>query len=253
MIAPLSRLPTLTRLPCIGQWSVVDPGELLARLPALMELDMCCLTTVDITLCIRALTRSVRLSTLKLGHPELTSDHLDTLLPHLTGLIQLTLKCCPALESLVWATQTRHLASTLHAIWLTECHQLSPIELHHLRALTSLRLLIIRNSFTTEFDAFTVASFTPGSPVFQANHFPHLTEFVYITPAAEEEVDEEAEDEHAGEDEEDEGAGDEVNGEADEEADEDAAEQGDQQADEEPADEEIEEEGEDEEMADGVN
>jgi hypothetical protein len=174
--AALVRLPTLTELTS-SRWQVHDPGTLLAHLPRLTMLDLQCETTVDITLAVAALTRLTNLTSLTISHGALTSMHLCTLLPHLTQLAELNLHWCPAVTSLACLSQTQHLASTLHTLAVLRCCSISPFEVHHLRALTSLQFLYLNGSLTAELDASTIAEFTPGSPAFHAHHFPHLIHF----------------------------------------------------------------------------
>jgi hypothetical protein len=204
-IAALIRLPTLTELTprC---WRVNDPGTLLAHLPHLTKLHVCGIRRVDINRCMVALARLTNLESLTLSHPELTSAHLCTLLPHLTRLSQLELWGCTALSSLACLSLTHHLASTLQKLSVSMCHSIPPFELHHLRALTALRKLTVWNSFTAVLDASTIAEFTPGSLTFQSHHFPHLAEFYYSVyePPSDEEEDEDGDDDQDEDEDEDE-------------------------------------------------
>jgi hypothetical protein len=177
--AALVRFPTLTEL-TPWRWRIHDPGTLLAHLPRLTKLKFVCEATVDITLAIAALTRLTNLTSLAISHDALTSTHLATFLPHLPRLSELELGWCPALSSLECFSLTLHLASTLHKLSLDGCRSISPFELHHLRALTALRELIVWKTF--ELDGLTIAGFTPGSPAFLSSHFPHLTTFDYSAP-----------------------------------------------------------------------
>jgi hypothetical protein len=179
--AALVRLPSLTEL-TPSRWEVDDPGTLLAHLPRLTELKFYCEETVDITLAIAALTRLTNLTSLTINHDELTSTDLCTFLPHLTRLSNLDLMYCPVLSSLECLSLTLHLASTLRTLSLHHCLSIPPSELHHLRALTALRKLVVCGSFTAELNASTIAEFTPGSPTFHSHHFPHLIYFGYDPP-----------------------------------------------------------------------
>jgi hypothetical protein len=143
---------------------------------------MVCEITVDITLCVDALTRLTHLSSLVLSHAHLTDAHLCTLLPHLSHLSELNLSTCPELTSFTCLSHTRHISSTLHKLEIYNCRRISPIELLHLRALTALRSLALQMSLNAALDVLTLGGFTRDSPAFLRSHFPRLTKFEYLPP-----------------------------------------------------------------------
>jgi hypothetical protein len=174
----LTRLPSLTKL--FGSEVVLpDPGVLLSRLPRLVDLRMGCHASVNVDLCVAALARCPQLTKLTFRHDLLTDAHLCTLLPQLPRLASLHLVGYPALTSLCFLSATAHLQHTLKELDLRDFAACSPLELIHLRGLTSLQTLSFIRCFSSPLDVLTRASLTPGSPHFMAMWWPRLADFKY--------------------------------------------------------------------------
>lgn len=109
--ASLSRLPSLTSLS--GDLALAD-ASFIGRLTRLQTVQLFCQPQVDLQQLLAVLAQCSSMSDLSLAHPQLSVEHLASLLPRLSQH-SLTI-CGPQLRFLTFLSLTPHLASTLREL-----------------------------------------------------------------------------------------------------------------------------------------
>ena len=113
-----------------------------------------------------------QITTLELTSMELTSAHLNELLPRLPRLCSLSLRNA-AVTTLVFLSQAP-MTRQLLVFRLIGCRQLPLVELRNVHALRTLKELYLDGSFDTPMDALSQSLYTPPSLL-----RPQLKKFVY--------------------------------------------------------------------------
>lgn len=187
----LARLPALTELqPAV----IEDDPSFLVQMPQLRSVKLHCEAGVDAALLMAALSRCNQITSLSLEHAQVNDGHLCQVLPSLPLLSRLELIQMDALFSLRCLSHTAHLSRTLSELSLRRCTLLHPVELHHLHSLSSLITLSLDHSFSAPLDGYSLGHLDPASQAFVKRDWPMLNTFTYEPPEPPEEEEEEEQD-----------------------------------------------------------
>lgn len=166
-----------------------NPSQVNVRNPYFLaeytQLKFCmleCTELVDSDLLVSALSRCTKMKKFRIEHPHMTDVQLESILSHMPELISLNLIKMNSLTRLAFVSKLSNLATKLTTLYLQFCRAIDVAECIHLHSLRSLEKLFLDNSFSSDFDTKMVASFTPGTPEFEAEGrsiWPQLKSFLY--------------------------------------------------------------------------
>jgi hypothetical protein len=172
----LKLAPSLTKLD-VGDALLEDVAPLLSQLKRVITLDLRVYDEiVQVDSLVSGLRSMPQLTNLALGHSQLATEHLSTVLPELKQLDGLSLHCEPALVTLAFLA---HAPASLRQLTLQGKKSTPLVEARHLEKLPQLKSLRLHGVFARPFDDLSIARMTPGSEAFDRDAWPNLTLFEY--------------------------------------------------------------------------